>query len=163
MEQEIPRIQRIAEIGDAPFQFIEKTESILQGWNAKIRKTVYLFKTEQGPWGYYDKETQQVVEVNDWKGKAALINNSYVKMSLYHRVRLKFLFPLNYKEWDVVAKKEFDSTTTEAIVVLPDTTYKQIMSQLNGRSPESVLKFEFITKKLKGRDTTYVGEVIWVS
>jgi len=160
---EIPKIKKIAEIGELPFQFIEKAESILQGWDATIQKTIYLFRTESGAWGYYDKKSSRIAEVNNWDGKSAWVGDHYVKMSLYHRVRLRFSAPLNYTGWDAKKRKETPAVADEAIVVITDTTYKQILEQLNGRAPESYLRFEFTTKKIQSRSSTYVKNVIWVS
>lgn len=163
MESEIPTIRKLSDIGDNPFQFIEKLESILQGWDAKIRKTIYLFKTDSGDWGYYDKETSQVVKVNQWKEKAALIGNYYVKMALYHRIKVKFMFPLNYAGWDPVAKKEIPAVAEIATLVITDKTYKQTLDQLNGRASNSFLKFIFVTRKIQDRQSTYIDSVVWVS
>jgi hypothetical protein len=160
---ETPLIKKIVDIGESPFHFIEKVESILQGWDSTIKKTIYLFKTESGNWGYYNKKASRITDVEDWKDKSALIGDHYVKMSIYHRVKLKFLFPLNYAGWDAKKRKEVPATTEEGIVIVTDTTYKQILEQLNGRSPESVLKFEFTTKKIGDRKSTYVNKVIWLS
>lgn len=163
MDQEIPKIQKLNEVGEAPFQFIEKLESILQGWDAKIKKTVYLFKTDTGAWGYYDKDSSQVIEVNQWNKKAAWMNDRWVKMSLYHRIHLMFMFPLDYTGWDAKKRKEIPSQTQEAILTVTDSAYKQILEQLNGRAATSFLKFEFTTRKVQNRQSTYVDKVLWVS
>lgn len=163
MESEIPTIRKLSEIGDNPFQFIEKLESILQGWDAKIRKTVYLFKTDSGEWGYYDKETSQVIKATQWKEKAVLIGDHYVKMALYHRVKVKFMFPLDYTGWDAVNKKEIPAVADFATLVITEKTYKQILDQLNGRVANSFLKFIFVTRKIQDRQSTYIDNVVWVS
>jgi hypothetical protein len=160
---ETPLIKKIVDIGESPFHFIEKVESILQGWDSTIKKTIYLFKTESGNWGYYNKKAARITDVENWKDKSALIDDHYVKMGIYHRVKLKFLSPLNYAGWDTKKRKEVPATTEEGIVIVTDTTYKQIIEQLNGRNPDSVLKFEFTTKKIGGRNSTYVNKVIWLS
>jgi len=163
MDQEIPKIKKVVEIGETPFQFIAKEESILQGWDAKIRKTIYLFKTDSGNWGYYDKETSQVIDVTQWKEKAAWVGDHYVKMSLYHRIIIRFAQPLNYSGWDPATRREVPVTTTEAMVVVTDSAYKQIVEQLNGRPADSFLKFQFTTRKIQNRQSTYIDKVVWVS
>ena len=163
MEKDIPKIKKVVEVGETPFQFIEKLESILQGWDKTINRTVYLFKADSGAWGYYDKETNQVIEVNQWKEKAAWIVDHWVKMSVYHRVRIKFASPINYSGWDSSARKEIPATTDEAIIVITDSAYKQLVEQLNGRPQSSYLKFIFITRKIGNKNSTYIDKVVWVS
>jgi len=158
-----PKIKKLSDVGEAPFQFIEKTESILQGWDSKIKKTIYLFKTDTGFWGYFDKDSSQVIAVNSWKEKAAWIGDHWVKMSLYHRIKIIFNEPITYGSWDKISKKEIKMETKEAIVVVTDTTYKQLLEQLNGREETSVLKFHFTTRKIQNRQATYVDKVLWVS
>lgn len=163
MDQDIPKIKKLVEVGEAPFQYISKLESILQGWDQKIMRTIYLFKTDSGAWGYYDKETAQVLEVTQWKEKAALVNDHWVKMSIYHRIIVKFLSPINYSGWDETNRKEVPTTTSDAIILITDSAFKQIQEQLNGRAANSVLKFHFITRKIGRRESTYIDKVIWVS
>lgn len=163
MESEIPMIRRLADVGDAPFQLIQKLESILQGWDAKIRKNIYLFKTDSGAWGYYDKNSNSVSEVNQWKGKSALIGDHFVKMALYHRIQVKFLFPLTYNSWDKIAKKEVPAETEYATLAVTDKTYKQILDQLKGRAANSNLRFNFVTRKIQDRQSTYIDSVVWES
>ena len=163
MENEIPKIRKLAEVGDNPFQFIGKVESILQGWDQKIRKTIYLFRTDLGNWGYYDKNNNSVIEADQWNGKSVLIGDHFVKMALYHRIQVKFLFPLNYTGWDPVAKKEIPAVTEFATLVITDKTYKQIIDQLNGRAATSYLRFNFVTRKIQNRQSTYIESVLWES
>lgn len=163
MEQEIPKIKKLNEVGESPFQFVEKVESILQGWDSKIRKTIYLFKADSGNWGYYDKDTSQVIDVTQWKDKAAWLGDHWVKMSLYHRIHVHFHPPLNYTGWDPSSRKEIPATTSEAIIVVTDSAYKQILEQLNGRAATSLLKFQFTTRKIQNRQSTYVDKVLWVA
>jgi hypothetical protein len=163
MESEIPTIRRLADVGDAPFQFIQKLESILQGWDAKIRKNIYLFKTDSGGWGYYDKNINTVSEVSQWKGKSALVGDHFVKMALYHRIQVKFLFPLTYNSWDKAAKKEVPAETENATLAVTDKTYKQILDQLKGRAADSNLRFNFVTRKIQDRQSTYIDSVVWES
>lgn len=161
--QEIPKIKKIIDIGETPFNFIEKAESILQGWDSKIRKTIYLFRTDTGPWGYYDKDSKQVIEIDQWKGKSAWINDHWVKMALYHRVKLLFTKPVTYSGWDSATRKPVKQTTQEAIVTITDTAYKSLLEQLEGRPAESILKFVFTTRKMKNKTITYIDKVVWVN
>jgi len=161
--ENIVKIKKVSEVGEMPFQFIEKVESILQGWDVTINKTIYLFKTDTGKWGYWDKNRSRIVEINNWEGKSAWIEDHFVKMGLYHRVLLKFQSPLNYTGWDNEKRKEVPSVTDQAIVVITDTTYNQILEQLKGRAEDSFLKFEFTSKNLKSKNSSYVNKVIWVS
>jgi len=163
MDQDIPNIKRLIEVGENPFQFINKLESILQGWDQSKGKTIYLFKTDSGKWGYYDKTTSQVIEITSWNGKAAFVGDHYVKMALYHRIRIKFMQPIKFSAWDESARKEYPSETQEAITLVTDNAYKQIVEQLNGRAATSLLKFHFVTKKIGQRTSTYVDKVLWVS
>ena len=163
MESESPKIRRLAEVGEAPFQFIEKLESILQGWDSKIGKTIYLFKTDSGAWGYYNKNNNQVIEVNEWEGKAALIGGYFVKMALYHRIQVRFQAPITYSGWDPVSKKEVPASTEIATLVITDKTYKQILDQLKGRAADSNLRFNFVTRKIQDRQSTYIDSVVWES
>src|SRR4030043_579308 len=149
-EPAAPQIKKIAEIGEMPFQYIGEKERILQGWDQTIKKMLYLFKTDMGNWGYWDKETQQVLTCDQWKGKAALINNRWVKMSLYHRVYLIFAHEVTFTEWNKTTKKREKKTTKNAIVTIPKSANDMILEQLNSRSAESWLKFEFV-KGSKGQ------------
>jgi len=160
--QEIPKIKKVADIGEAPFLFIEKTESILQGWDKTIRKTIYLFKTDSGNWGYFDKDTNQVIEISQWKEKAAYVGDHWVKMSLYHRVRLKFTQPISYSAWDSGQRRQVQETTQDAIVTITDTAYKSLLEQMNGRDAQSVYQFTFTSRKMGGRTVTYVDKAVWV-
>ncbi len=38
MSQEIPKIRKVAQVGETPFQFVEKQESILQGFDKTIKR-----------------------------------------------------------------------------------------------------------------------------
>lgn len=160
--QEIPKIKKTADIGDTPFYFIGKTESILQGWDKTIGKTIYLFRTDSGKWGYFDKETNQVIDVNQWREKAALISGHWVKMALYHRVHLKFINPISYSAWDSVAKKQYPVSTQEAIVTITDSSYKSLIEQMSGRDGNSTYKFLFVSRKIGDRKITYVKSALWV-
>lgn len=160
--QDLPKIKKIADVGEIPFQFVEKTESILQGWDKSINKTIYLFKTDTGAWGYFDKSSQQVVDVTQWKKKAAWVENHWVTMTLYHRVHLRFSQPVSYSDWDSVARKQYTAQTSEAIVTMTDTSYKSLLEQMKGRDTNAYYKFAFTSRKLKGRMVNYVDKVVWV-
>lgn len=161
--QELPLIRKISEVGETPFQFVEKKETILQGWHAPSKKNVFLFKNDQGQWSNYDSAVKKVVPVTQWDGKSAMINGAWVKLAIYHRINLLFVKPITYSAWDASAKKEVKAQTQEAIVVVTDTAYKLLCEQLNGRDPMSFLKFGWTSKNVGGRQMTYVDKVLWVN
>ena len=80
-QDNIPKIRVLSDIGEAPFQFFGVLETILQGWSKNKRKSIYLFKMEDGRWGYYHKPTEQVIAVEQWKEKAAWVDDEWVKMA----------------------------------------------------------------------------------
>ena len=106
----------------------------------KIHRTVYLFRTADGEWAHYDKETSQVIKIHNWKEKAAMMNGRWIKMALYHRIIIHFTEMLNYAGWDANTKKETPATTADAVIVITDTTYKQLIEQLKGRDEKSIFK-----------------------
>ncbi|MCK4501214.1 hypothetical protein KAU11_12005 [Candidatus Babeliales bacterium] len=161
--QTIPKIKKVADVGETPFNFIEKTESILQGWDKQIKKTIYLFRTDTGAWGYYDPDSGQVIEVHQWKSKAAWVNGYWVKMAIYHRLKLLFSTPITWSGWDKANNKAVKETASEVIVTVTDTAYKTLIEQLEGRPAESLFKFVFTTRKLGGRNVTYINKVVWVN
>lgn len=163
MDQELPKIKNLNEVGEAPFQFIEKVESILQGWDNTIRRTIYLFKTGTGMWGYFDKDSSQVTAVTNWNEDSAWIKGRYIKMSLFHRIHVRFYEPLKYTGWDPATRKEVPAQASDAILLITDSTYHQIQEQLTGRNPLSWLQLHFTSKKLKNRTMVYVDKVIWLS
>lgn len=162
--KELPKIDKLSEIGDKPFRYISTVEKVLQGWNSRVRRTVYLFKTDTGQWGYYDKESQQVIEIDQWKKKAALINGQWIKMTLYHRIQVIFNEPVVFSVWSKMNNKNEQMTAQEALITLTDTAYKHLEEQSKGRPPESWYKLSFTTrKKPNGNGTmTYVDNVVWV-
>lgn len=160
--QELPKIKKIADVGEVPFQFVEKTESILQGWDKASNRTIYLFKTDTGQWGYFDKDSQQVIDVTRWKDTAAWVSNRWVKMTLYHRAHLRFSQAITYSEWDSVARRQYPMQVAEAIVTMTDTAYKSLLEQMKGRNLEAFYQFVFTSRKLKGRMVNYVDKVVWV-
>jgi len=160
--QEIPKIRKTADLGEATFKFIEKTESILQGWGRALGRTIYLFKMDNGAWGYFDKETEQFMEVTEWREKAAFVYGQWVKMALYHRIHLVFTEELTYAEWDPSVKREFFKATQEAIVTVTDLAYKSLLEQMNGRDAEATYKLIFTTRKMGKRNVTFADKVVWV-
>ncbi len=161
---EFPIIKRLSEVGETPFQVIKEFEKILQGWDAKKRRTVYLFKTVNDKWGYFSKESKQIMEVTAWDKKAAFIDGNWVKMSLYHRVLVKFSQPVNSTSWDSSNKRKTIVPLLEAIIILTDTAYKSLIEQMQGRQSGSWFKLSFMTKKKSGGGLmTYANKVIWVS
>lgn len=160
--QDLQKIKKIADVGEVPFQFVGKTESILQGWDKSINKTIYLFKTDTGAWGYFDKDSGQVIDVNQWKEKAAWISDHWVKMTLYHRVHLRFSQPISYSAWDSVARRNYKQTVAEALVTMTDTSYKSMLEQMKGRDANAFYQFVFTTRKLRGRMVSFVEKVVWV-
>ena len=162
--QDIPKIQKLTEVGDKPFKYISTVEKVLQGWNNKTNKTVYLFKTDTGQWGYYDKDTQQVIDIDQWKGKAALIDGQWIKMVLYYRIRVMFAEPIVFSVWRKMERKNEQMTAQEALITLTATAYTKMEESMKGRPPESWYRLSFTTrKKPRGSGTmTFVDNVIWV-
>jgi hypothetical protein len=160
--KEIAKIRKTADLGDATFKFIEKTESILQGWSTSIGRTIYLFKMDTGEWGYFDKESGQFMGVTEWRQRAALVYGKWVKMSLYHRVHLVFTEDLTYAEWDPSTRKEYFKLAPEAIVTITDLAYKSLLEQMSGRDPESTYKLVFTTRKMGKKNVTFADKVVWV-
>jgi hypothetical protein len=164
MGTEIQKIKTLSDVGETPFQVIERQENILQGWDNKKRRSIYLFKTESGVWGYYDKASKQTINISAWKDKSAFVDGNWVKMSLYHRVHVKFAQVVNSNSWDYHNKKRVSVPLTEAIITLTDSAYKSLEEQANGRPLESWFKLSFVTQKKKtGGSMTYANKVIWVS
>ena len=162
--QDLPKIKKIAEVGDKPFRYISTVEKVLQGWDSRNRKTIYLFKTDTGQWGYYDKSTQQVIEIDQWKKKSALINGQWIKMVLYYRIQALFAEPITFSVWNKMDNKNEQMTAQEVLLTLTGTAYKKLEEQMNGRTPESFYKLSFVTRKKPGGkgDMTYVDNVVWV-
>ena len=162
--QDIPKIKKTAEIGNKPFRYISTVEKVLQGWSGRSKKTVYLFKTDTGQWGYYDKETQQVIEVDQWKGKAALINGQWIKMTLYYRIQAMFAQAITFSVWNKMEGKNDQMTAQEVLITLTGSAYKKMEEAMRGRTPESWYQLSFTTRKKSGGkgNMTYVDNVIWI-
>ena len=135
----------------------------MQGWDKEARKTVYFFRTDNNVWGYYDKETSQVIEPNQWKGKSVFVSGHWVAMALYHRLYLRFTQQVSYSIWDTASKKQAQLSTQNAIVTVTDTAYKSLLKQANGRDPNSIYKFVFTSRKMGKKNVTYVKSAVWVS
>lgn len=165
--QDLPKIKKLTEIGDKPFRYISTVEKILQGWNNSIQKTVYLFKTDTGEWGYYDKETQQVIDIDQWKKKAALINGQWIKMTLYYRIHIMFAESIQFSSWNKMESKNEQLIAQEALITLTFTAYKKLEEQMRGRAPESFYRLSFATRKKPGKGNekkkmTFVDNVVWI-
>lgn len=162
--QDLPKIKKIAEVGDKPFKYISTVEKLLQGWDSSVKKTVYLFKTDTGQWGYYDKETQQVIEIDQWKKKAAFINGRWIKMVLYYKIQAMFAEPISFSSWNKMDKKKETLTAKEVLITLTATAFNKLEEQMKGRTPESFYKLSFTTRKKPGGggNMTFVDNVIWV-
>lgn len=162
-QQTLPKIEKLTEIGPISFRYIANPENILQWWDKMANKTKYLFKTDSGAWGYYDTQTSQVIEINQWKGKAAMVEGEWCKMTLYHRVHVIFSQPVNFTAYDSQQKRKVQQTAQEAIIVLTDTAFKSLVEAMNGRDPNSYYSLSFTTRnKPKGGTMTYVDKIIWV-
>ena len=142
-EIEIPKIKRTVEVGEIPFQLLEVQEEILQGWNPRLNKTMYLFKSDLGNWAYYDRNTNMVVEVGEWKDRAAHIAGDWVKMTKYFRVAVQFLQPILYTTWDGSEKKNVQKSTEVAILTITKTAFDHLMVAKEGRPEESWYRFQY--------------------
>lgn len=161
-EEDIIKIRKIKEIGETPFYFLKEVGSVLQGFNKSLRKMVFLFKTENG-WSYYDKEINQVVKADRWKEDSVFMKGYWVKMSLYHKVHLQFLRPVSCTAWDKASKREYTAFAPEAIVTITDMAYKSLLEQTNGRNPNSLYRFVFVSRNIGGKTVSYIEKVIWVN
>lgn len=163
MSEEIPRIKKTAEVGEQPFQLVETQEEILQGWNARLRKVMYLFIVEgkdgeEGKWSYFDSTSGQVVEVREWNGHAARIGGDWVKMTKYARIVVQFLNPVTYSKWDKDEKKEILVTTDRALLTITKTANEQFVKAREGREPSAWYRFIYrVQNKKKG--TVFVCNV----
>lgn len=155
MRDNLPKIKKLIEIGNTPFQVIEVIEKVLQGWNNK--KPIFLFKTDSGNWAYYDNDTKQVVDVEQWNGKSALVKGAWIKMGLYHKIHLIFKTPVTYTEYSGQYKGQLVSAN-EVSVNITDAAYKALESQMAGRPPNSFYQFTY----KKGKTSQFVNGAIWV-
>jgi len=163
MTQTLPKIEKLTEVGAIPFQYLDNPENILQWWCKDDKKTKYLFKTDSGAWGYYDKLTTQVIEINQWKGKAAMVEGKWCKLTLYHRVHVRFSQPVIFTGYDPDQRKKIQQTAQEAIILLTDTAFKTLGDAMKGRDANSYYRLSFTTRnKPKGGTMTYVDRIIWV-
>lgn len=138
MSSQIQKIKRVAQIGEAEFNYLGMTEAIMQGWDGK--KTVYLFKTPTGNWAYA-APSGGVQAVTEWDGDKAMMNGQYIKMAPYCRIHLKFIAPLTYKVWNGTAN--VDKTVSEAIIAVTESTYQAMEEAIKGRSKEAVYKLKY--------------------
>mgnify|MGYP007007267725 FL=1 len=146
----------MSEIGEMPWALVNIEEKILQGWDARSKKLLYLFKDDQGAWAYYDKYTKTTNQVTQWRDKEALIGDKWIKMSLYYRIHIKFASPVTYSVFRFGAgSNQFQ--TYEAIVLITKAVYDQFM-ELMGEHPNGWYKFEY--KHLKKGDS--VSKVAFV-
>lgn len=146
-DQQYPKIKKTNEVGEIPFQLLETQEEILQGWNSKIRKMMYLFKSELGNWAYYDKSSGMVVEVSEWKDRAANIAGDWVKMTKYFRVLVRFLEPVSYTSWDNDARKNVTLQTDVAILTITKSAYEHLEEAMKGR--DALSWYRFLYKQTK--------------
>lgn len=146
VDNTIPKIKKISEIGATPFRIQDVQEKILQGWSKRQKKMLYVFKADSGNWAYYDKESSTMVEISSWREKEAYIMGEWVKMSLYYRVHIVFEVPVNYSSYvkDLGMQSQL---TYEALILLPKTAFELLEQQMVGRDPNSYYIFNY--KKLK--------------
>lgn len=155
-----PKIRKLAEVGEAHFQFMGIAESILQGFSKLKRKTVYLFKNQEGKWSYYDKSTEQVIPVDQWQVKAAWVGGEWIKMTKYHRMNVFFLQPVTYSVW--LDRRAVTQQTQEAQLLITDTAYQSLVEASKGRPTNSAYKLTFTSRKKKGGGTmNYVDKIVW--
>lgn len=157
---EIPRLKKLDEAGEVPFQFIELQETILEGWNSDWDKLMYLFKMEDGSWGYYDNGTQRVVPIMEWKGKSARVEETWVPMSKKRRLHLRFVDTISFSNWD--HGRKYTAQSADVIAVVTESAYESLVEQSNGRTKDSVYRFSFKTRKnKKGGTMTFVDKIVY--
>ena len=154
-----PQIRQLSDVKDQPFQIVSYVEKILQGWNKKIKKSNYLFKTNNGVWGYYNPRSRKVEEDLEWKDESVNIDGSFVPMSLYYRWHIRFFEPIEISVWERGRMERID--TQEAMVNLPEEANLVFEKEMEGKPPETWYKFTFATKpKRGGGEITYLDGVI---
>lgn len=151
--EKLPLVKSVSDVGTTPFQFVSKQETILQGFHTGLRRSVYLFRTPDKQWGYYESATKKVVRPSAWDGKSAFIDGAWIKLGLYHRVHLRVPEGLVYNT------KSGPKTVQDFIIPITDSAYKALESQTQGRPLDSFYQFEM--KKL-ANNRVYVGSVKWV-
>lgn len=153
---DIPKIKKVTEIGSTPWSLINIEEKILQGWDSRAKKLLYLFKDQLGVWSYYDKYSKLTVEVMEWREKEALIKDQWIKMSVYYRLHLRFAEVVTYSTFQYGAGSQHHQTT-EALVLVPKSIYDQLM-EVMGVHPVGWYRFEY--KRLKKGDS--VSKIVFV-
>lgn len=154
---DLPKIRSLSEIGNTMFLVTGEPEKILQGWDNAKRKLVYLFRSEKdGKWGYFDKNSDEII-APQWQEKKALINGNWVEMSQYYRVPVKFINEVTYT--DFTNGKQVKKTS-EALILLTDSAYKSLKEV--ARTSISVYMFSFRERKNKdGKIISYVDKVLY--
>jgi len=162
-ENQIPKLDKVNEIGGTAFQIIEMKEKILSGWDKLARKSVYLFKMDSGAWGYYNKEAGRVTEVDQWKDKSAWINGQWIRLSIYYRIHVVFANPIEFTVYDYANHRSQRICWQEALIKVTDKTYALMVSASQGRDPRSFYRFGFKAKGKKGGgEMLLVDTVTWV-
>lgn len=159
-QAQLPKIRNNEDIEEQPFRVVGVTEKILQGWDPRIKRTRYLFWNEN-KWCYFDKDTNQIIPVIQWKGKAAFIEGGWVKMTLYHRLHVIFANVVSFKSYDRVAKQNLENFTQEAIITVTDSCYKTLAEVSAGRPEGSWYKLGIMRKSGK-RTVIYADRFIFV-
>jgi len=160
--QELPRIRRIQDVGENHFQILGNEETILQGWDVGLHRNVFLFKTPNGVWGYFDKASNGIIENIQWDKKKALVNGRWVEMSLYHRLDIRFYQPIMATAYDKESHQAVQGQIQEANITITDKCYKNLIAQTAGRDPNSFYKLVWNTKKSRGREVTFPESAVWV-
>lgn len=159
--EDVPSIRKIQEVGETPFQIVSFVEKILQGYHTGIKRSLYLFKTNNGVWGYWDPKLRRVIEELQWKENSCFLENKWVPMTAYYKFHVQFFEPIVFSLWNKDQRIEEQFETTEAIISLTDAANKTFQEAMVGRAPDTWYKLQFKTQNKKGGgEMTFVEKVI---
>lgn len=123
---------------------------------------MYLFNSPLGNWAYYDTGSNMVVEIGEWKDRAANIAGDWVSMTKYFRIVVQFLQPVTFSLWDATEKKLVDANTEVAVLTITKTAYDYLVTAKEGRPQESWFRFLYKVVNRKNGQMIYVNGVEYV-
>jgi len=154
--KDLPKIYKLGELENVPFQIIEVGESILQGWDASANRMKMLFKTKNDKWGFWDAANKKVVDDIQWDDHKALLDGQWINMNMYFKVHIRFEAPIAYTKF--FQGNQTQEVTTEASVLVGKKALDSLQSQMNGRAPNSFYQFTYE----QGKKNKYVVGGLWV-